>query len=250
MPSARTLPFDTQIPSEPDPRTGLPIGPINSGRAEPPARITLDGRYCRLEPLDPKRHGDDLYHASTVPDAAERFMYLPVDPPRDRAEFDIWIESRAASADPLYFAVIDKRSGRAEGRQSLMRIDAPNRVIEIGDIYWGPAMSRSAVSTEANYLFAAYAFDALGYRRFEWKCNALNLPSRAAAERFGFTYEGHFRRAVIVKNRTRDTTWYSMIDEEWPALKSAYLAWLAPENFDSGGRQLRRLQDCIEGHGR
>ena len=120
-------------------------------------------------------------------------------------------------------------------------MDAANQSIEIGDIYWGPAMSRTALSTEANFLFAKYAFDELGYRRYEWKCNALNAPSRQAAERFGFTFEGHFRRATIVRGRSRDTTWYAMISEEWPALKAAYEQWLAPQNFDTNGQQKTAL---------
>lgn len=239
---------DEQIPTVADPETGLPIGPPleRPGPAKAPERIVLDGRYCRLEPLDAARHGDDLWRAVTPPDAARRFQYLPVAAPRSRAEHDEWMETRSRSPDPFYFAVIDKRTGRAEGRQSLLRIDPPNQSIEIGDIYWGPAISRSAVSTEANYLFASYAFDRLGYRRYEWKCNALNAPSRRAAERFGFTYEGLFRRAVIVRGRTRDTTWFAMIEEEWPALKAAYEHWLDPANFDTEGRQRTSLADLTK----
>ncbi len=244
-----TYPLDTQIPREIDAATGLLTGPrlADISPAPRPQRVTLDGRTCRLEPLDPARHGDELFAASTPPDAAQRFLYLFEEPPANRAEFQAWLEKVAAGADPLFFAVIDKRTGRVEGRQTLMRIDPANRVIETGSIYWGPAISRSTVTTEANYLFAKYVFDALGYRRFEWKCNALNAPSRAAAERFGFTYEGHFRRAVIIKGRTRDTSWYSMIGEEWPRLRSAYESWLAPENFDAQGRQKRRLQEFMGG---
>ena len=148
----------------------------------------------------------------------------------------------AASADPLYFAVIDKRTGRAEGRQSLLSIDAANQSIEIGDIYWGPAIARTPVTTEANLLFATYAIERLGYRRYEWKCNALNAPSRRAAERFGFTYEGHFRRNAIVRGRSRDTSRYAMIGEEWPVLKAAYEQWLAPANFTADGKQKTALR--------
>jgi RimJ/RimL family protein N-acetyltransferase len=236
---------DHQIPTETDAETGLPIGP-RLARPEPalrPERIPLDGRYCRLEPLDPARHGDQLYAASTPPDAARRFLYLPVAAYASRLEFDGWIASRAASPDPLYFSVIDKRTGRVEGRQSLLRIDPASQSIEIGDIYWGPAIAGTAVATEANFLFARYAFDTLGYRRYEWKCNALNAPSRRAAERFGFTYEGLFRRATIVRGRTRDTTWFAMIEEEWPALRAAYERWLDPANFDAEGRQRGRLSE-------
>ena len=235
--------FDAQVPREIDPASGLPIGPrlADTAPASRPDRVVLDGRFCRLEPLDPAKHGDDLYRASTPPDAAARFLYLFEEPPASRAEFEPWLQTSAASADPLYFAVIDKRTGKVEGRQTLMRIDPPNRVIETGSIYWGPAISRTPVTTEANFLFAKYVFETLGYRRFEWKCNALNAPSRVAAERFGFTYEGHFRRAVIVKGRSRDTSWYSMISEDWPRIRAAYQAWLAPANFDAIGQQRTKL---------
>ncbi len=235
--------FDAQIPCEIDAATGLPIGPrvANAGPAPHPERVVLDGRYCRLEPLDPARHGDDLYRASSPPDAAARFLYLGEYPPTSRAEFQGWLETVAAAKDRLFFAVIDKRTGRCEGRQALLRIDPAHHAIETGIIYWGPAIARTQVATEANYLFARYVFDTLGYRRFEWKSNALNAPSRAAAERFGFTYEGHFRRAVIIKGRTRDTSWYSMIAEDWPRIKAGYERWLAPENFDANGQQKTRL---------
>ena len=230
---------DDQIPQEIDAATGLPIGPrlADPAPAKRPERIVLDGRFCRLEPLDPARHGDHLFAAATPPDATRRFQYLPVAPPKDRAKFDAWIVSRAAMTDRLYFAVVDKASGRAEGRQSLLSIDPNNKSIEIGDIYWGPAIARTPVTSEANFLFAKYAFEQLGFRRYEWKCNALNAPSRRAAERFGFTYEGHFRRAAIVRGRSRDTSWFAMIGEEWPALKAAYETWLAPANFDAQGQQ-------------
>ena len=234
---------DAQIPRETDADTGLPTGPrvTDAAPGPSPQRITLEGHYCRLEPLEPAKHGDELFRASTPEDGKARFLYLGEDPPASRTAFQPWLEKAAASTDPLYFAVIDKRTGRVEGRQTFLRIDPGNRSIEIGHIYWGPAIARSAVTTEANFLFAKYAFDTLGYRRYEWKCNALNAPSRAAAERFGFTYEGTFRRAVIIKGRTRDTTWYSMISDEWPRIKAAYETWLSPKNFDAQGRQRSQL---------
>lgn len=227
--------------------TGLPVGPrlAKPAPARIPERVPLEGRYCRLEPLDPVRHGEQLFVASSVPDAAARFLYLFEDAPASRAEFDAWMVAKAASVDPLFFAVIDKRTGRTEGRQTLMRIDPPNQVIEIGNIYWGPAVAGTEVATEANFLFARYVFDTLGYRRYEWKCHALNAPSRRAALRFGFTYEGQFRRAVIIKGRSRDTAWYSIIADEWPARRAAYEAWLAPDNFDAQGRQRRPLGQII-----
>jgi RimJ/RimL family protein N-acetyltransferase len=212
-----------------------------------PPREPIEGRYVRLEPLDTARHGDELFEASTVADAAERFRYLPDYPPESRAAFQPWLEKAEASPDPLFFTVIDKASGKIAGRQTLMRIDPPNGVIEIGNIYWGPLVSRKPAATEALYLFARHAFDDLGYRRFEWKCNNRNEPSKRAALRFGFVFEGVFRQALVVKGENRDTAWYSIIDKEWPALKQAYEAWLDPSNFLGNGEQKRRLEDMRAG---
>lgn len=208
-----------------------------------PERKAMEGRLVRLEPLDAARHGDGLLEASSVPDAQERFRWLPDYPPSTRAEFQPWLEKAEASTDPLFFVVIDKASGKVMGRQTLMRIDAANGVIEIGNIYWGPLMSRTPAATEAQFLFMKYAFDELGYRRYEWKCNNANLPSKRAAERFGFQFEGVFRQHIIVKGENRDTAWYSIIDKEWPALKKAYEGWLDPTNFDRDGKQKKRLED-------
>ena len=234
---------DDQVPRETDPGTGLPIGPrlAGPGPASLPERTVLEGRYARLEPLDPDRHGDDLHAASSPPDRAARFRYMPELPPDARESFGPWLARSAQSPDPLFFAVIDRATGRAEGWQTFLRITPVHQCIEIGNIYWGPRIAGTRVATEAMYLFAACVLESLGYRRYEWKCDALNAPSRRAALRFGFTYEGHFRRAVIIRGRNRDTTWFSIIDEEWPALKAAYERWLAPENFDAAGRQKTRL---------
>jgi len=161
----------------------------------------------------------------------------------DARRLPAWLEKAAASPDPLFFTVIDKQSGKVAGRQTLMRIDAANGVIEIGNIYWGPLISRKPAATEAQYLFAAYVFDELGYRRYEWKCNNANAPYKRAAERFGFKFEGIFRQHLVVKGENRDTAWYSIIDKEWPALKRAYQAWLDPANFDAEGRQRKRLEE-------
>jgi len=206
-----------------------------------PERCVLEGRYTRLEPLDVACHGEQLFAASMAPDAEARHRYL-FEGVLDRETFLHWLEGRAASADPLFFAVIDKATGRVEGRQTLMRIDPAHGVTEIGSILWGPAMAKSRVATEALYLFAAYAFDALGYRRFEWKCNNDNVPSKRAALRFGFSYEGLFRQHMVAKGLNRDTAWYSMIDSEWPDLRAGYEAWLHPDNFDSDGHQKARLE--------
>jgi RimJ/RimL family protein N-acetyltransferase len=208
-----------------------------------PARTVLDGRYVRLEPLDPKTHGDGLFEASSVADAESRFAWLPEIRPRSRAEFGAWLGMAAASEDPLYFAVIDKPTGKVVGRQTLLRIDPANGVVEIGHIYWGPQMARTRGATEAQFLFARHVFEDLGYRRYEWKCNTRNLPSMRAAERFGFKFEGIFRQHMIVKGENRDTAWYAMIDKDWPALARAYEAWLDPANFDGDGMQKQRLED-------
>ena len=236
---------EDQVPREIDAESGLPIGPrlADAGPASAPERIVLEGRYARLEPLDPIRHRDDLYAASTPPDAAARFRYLGDRPPESPEALGAWMEAAAQSPDPLYFAVVDRATGRVEGRQTLMRITPAQRCIEIGNIYWGPRIAGTRVATEAMYLFAVHVLETLGFRRYEWKCDSLNAPSRRAARRFGFTWEGHFRRAVIVRGRTRDTAWYAMIDEEWPALKAAYERWLDPANFDADGRQRTRLSE-------
>ena len=208
-----------------------------------PERKALDGRYVRLEPLDAARHGDGLYAAATEGDADTRFLWLGETTPPGRAEFQPWLEKAQASEDPLYFACIDKASGRVAGRQTFLRIDPANGVIEIGHIHWGPLMQRKPAATEAHYLFMKYIFDELGYRRWEWKCNNRNEPSKRAAERFGFKFEGVFRQHMVIKGENRDTAWYSITDKEWPALKQAYLGWLDPSNFDIDGRQKRRLED-------
>jgi RimJ/RimL family protein N-acetyltransferase len=207
-----------------------------------PTRMKLEGRFCRLEPLDPARHGDELFAAAMAPGAEERFRYLS-DDPQDRAAFQTWLTRSFESSDPLFFAVIDTASGRCEGRQSLMRITPEHGVIEVGHILWGPAIARTRVATEALFLHARYIFETLGYRRFEWKCNSLNGPSRRAAERFGFQYEGTFRQHMVQKGQSRDTTWFAMLDSDWPAIRSTFERWLAPENFDAQGRQKIRLAD-------
>lgn len=208
-----------------------------------PERKVLEGRYVRLEPLDPQKHGDELFAASSVTDADQRFTWLFEFPPATRAEFEPWLEKVSKSEDPLFYAVIDKASGKVAGRQTLMRIDPVHGVIEIGNIYWGPLISRKPAATEAPFLFMQYIFDELGYRRYEWKCNNDNAPSKRAAERFGFTFEGIFRQHMVAKGKNRDTAWYSILDSEWPALKKAYQAWLAPENFDRDGQQIKRFEE-------
>ena len=203
-----------------------------------PAPVVLEGRYARLEPLS-LAHAPGLYKASSEP---QRFDYLPDAPPKGVAEVQAWIEKSLKNRETLFSTVIDRASGEATGRQALMRIDAANGVIEIGNILWGPAISRTRISTEAFFLAARHVFDELGYRRFEWKCNNRNEPSKAAAARFGFAFEGLFRQHMVVKGENRDTAWFSIIDGEWPAIRSAFERWLDPSNFDSAGRQKAKLR--------
>jgi RimJ/RimL family protein N-acetyltransferase len=227
--------------------TTRPIGPlIESHPAKRPERVTLKGRWVTLAPLDPEAHSKDLFEASSGDATRDAVWdYLFNGPFADLKEFAADIEVKARSADPHYFAIIDNSSGRAVGYESLMRIDASNRVIEVGGIMYTPAMQRTAGATEAQYLLARYVFDELGYRRYEWKCNALNAPSRRAAQRFGFTFEGVFRQHMIVKGRNRDTAWFAMLDGEWPARKAAYERWLKPDNFDAAGKQKTSLSELM-----
>jgi RimJ/RimL family protein N-acetyltransferase len=231
----------------PDTPSASPIGPLADARpAKRPERINLEGRWVTLTPLDAAKHAVALYSGSNGDPARESvWIYLFDGPYSTLDEFRSNIELKASSADPLFFAVVDKASGRAVGYQTLMRIDAPNRVVEVGNIMYTPAMQRTAGATEAQYLFARYVFDDLGYRRYEWKCNDLNGPSKRAAKRLGFSFEGVFRQHMIVKGRNRDTAWFAMIDGEWPARKIAFERWLAPENFDSQGRQKTSLSELM-----
>lgn len=231
---------------ERDPDSGLPVGLMVPGSAPPfPQPTVLDGRFCRLEPLSITAHGADLCAASSPPDAAVRYAYLFEAPPKSRAESDAWIADALAKPDLVWSAVIDKRVGRCAGRQTLMRIAPVMRAVEIGSIYWGPSIAQSVVTTEALFLAARHVFDDLGYRRFEWKCNSLNAPSRKAALRFGFSYEGRFRKDMIVKGRSRDTTWYAMTEDDWPAIRQGYVAWLGPDNMNADGVQKQPLSAFV-----
>ena len=204
-----------------------------------PERIVLEGRYARLEPLAPQ-HAADIFAVSSLPGGAERYQWLFSDAPQSLAE----MEARIAATDwgdNRYVAVVDKASGKALGQQGWMRIRPEHGSIEIGGVYWGLPMARTPLATEALFLFARYIFDDLGYRRFEWKCNTLNEPSKAAAKRFGFQFEGIFRQDMILKGASRDTAWFSMLDSEWPALRAEYERWLDPSNFDADGMQKSKL---------
>jgi RimJ/RimL family protein N-acetyltransferase len=202
-----------------------------------PSRVVLEGRFCRLEPLDPSRHAADLFRAyAQAPDGRD-WTYMMAGPFASEQEYRDYAERIAAGDDPLHFAVIDKKAGVAIGTLSLMRIDAANGAIEVGNVAFSPLLKRTPISTEAQYLLMKYAFDDLGYRRYEWKCDSLNGPSRKAAARLGFEFEGVFRQAVIYKNRTRDTAWFSIIDTEWPERRNAFEKWLSADNFDADGKQ-------------
>lgn len=223
---------------------GQPIGfPVQGWTARPrPPRTPITGRFCRVEPIDAGRHAEDLYKANTD---LLCWTYLFYGPFESFETYRRWLVEMIALDDPLFYAIVDKASGKAVGVAAYMRIDPPNGVIEVGHLNFSPALQRTAAATEAMYLMMRRAFDELGYRRYEWKCDSLNAPSRRAAERLGFNYEGLFRQAIIYKKRSRDTAWYSIVDTEWPARKKAFERWLAPENFDAAGRQRRPLVEFM-----
>jgi RimJ/RimL family protein N-acetyltransferase len=230
-------------------RHGQPIGPaIADWSSRPcPPRTELAGRYCRVEPVDPQRHGADLYAAYMEAPDDRDWTYLFDERPERVEDFDSYLTKLASSDDPLHFAIIESHSKKALGTAALARIEPLHGSIEVGGITFSPRLQRTAAGTESMYLLMRLAFDGLGYRRYEWKCDCLNAPSRAAAERYGFTFEGIFRNAVVYKGRNRDTAWYSITDQEWPRVRSAFEAWLNPANFDEHGRQRRRLQDLRGG---
>lgn len=224
---------ETDSAAAAEPPLGIPVG---GAAARRPERRAMAGRFVTLVPLDATAHGDDLYAGSHG--GNERVWTYLFEPPfPDREAFGRHLETKAASNDPLFYCIIDNASGRALGHATLMRIEPTHRVIEVGNILYTPALQRTPGATEVIYLLASYIFDELGYRRFEWKCNDLNAPSKHAAVRFGFSFEGIFRNHMIVKGRNRDTAWFAMLDSEWPRRKAAFERWLAPENFDENGRQ-------------
>ena len=206
-----------------------------------PSRVTLPGRVVTLAPLDAAAHADSLYGRTHGPEKDLLWMYMGDGPFGSRAEFDESLQRKADSEDPLFFAILDNSTEEAVGYASFLRIEPPHRVIEVGNIVYTPQFQRTTGATEAMYLMARYVFEDLGYRRYEWKCNSLNAPSRRAALRFGFTFEGIFRQHMIVKGRNRDTAWFSMLDIEWPARRALFQRWLDPANFDDSGREKSKL---------
>lgn len=223
---------------------GQPIGDAlpDWQTREHPQSVQLDGRFCRLEPLNAALHSKALFSAWHSIDDNRDWTYFAVDRPATQAECDVFISNNAASKDPLFFAVVDQITQRAIGSVALMRIDPVNGVAEIGWVNWSPLMKRSCHGTEAIFLLLKYLFDELHYRRCEWKCHSMNDASNMAAKRLGFEFEGTFRQAIVTKGRNRDTCWYSMLDNEWPVRKLAFEQWLSTENFDAKGQQKQRLE--------
>lgn len=210
--------------------------------ALPPPRAAMDGRTCRVEPVDRARHAMDLYTAFAAADDS-MWSYLSWGPFASAEAVGDYLESIAELGDQLAHAVVDRDTDRAQGLASYLRISPGHGVIEVGSIAYAPILQRTIAATEAMYLMMRRAFDELGYRRYEWKCDALNAPSRKAARRFGFRFEGIFRQHMVVRGRNRDTAWFAVLDGEWPALRAAMERWLAPENFDAAGNQRRALSD-------
>src|SRR5579863_1485330 len=212
---------------------GQPVGfplPDWTPRALP-SRTALTGHLCTVAPLDPERHAAQLFAACADDRDGRMWTYLPRGPYATLAEYRDWAEGACSTLDPLTYAIIDHATGDAVGTAALMRIEPHAGVIEVGSITYSPRLQRRPAGTEAMYLLMRRVFDELGYRRYEWKCNSVNAPSRAAAERYSFRYEGLFRQAQVVKGHNRDTAWFSIIDSEWPALRAAFEAWLDPANF-------------------
>ena len=209
-----------------------------------PAIDFLEGRYARIEALSVEKHAEDLLAVYGPDTPREMWTYLFQEPVADMEELVNLLNQMLARKDRFFYAILDRETGKALGTFSLMRIDQANRTIEVGAVTFSPALKQTRMGTEAHYLLARYVFEELNYRRYEWKCDALNLPSRKAAERLGFVYEGTFRQAVIYKGRTRDTDWLSIIDKDWPQVKARLEAWLKSENFDEEGHQLKSLREC------
>ncbi len=221
---------------------GQAVGePLDDWQPRPqPERITMDGQYCRLIPLQPE-HARDLSTAFAGDKEGGSFTWLLHQPLHGEAEWQAWVDSKVESTDPLFFSIFDKALGQVTGVFSLMRIDPQNGVIEVGHVHFSPLLSRTRVATEAHWLLMRYAFETLGYRRYEWKCDSLNAASRQAALRLGFQFEGVFRQALVYKGRTRDTAWFSIIDGEWPQCDRAFQRWLAADNFDEHDVQRHSL---------
>lgn len=207
-----------------------------------PTREPLDGRFCRLEPLDPARHAEALFAANSADIEGKNWTYMTYGPFSTLQEYRNWMTATCLGDDPQFYTIIDKQDAAPAGVASYLRIAPASGSIEVGHLMFAPRLQQQPAATEAMYMLMRQAFE-LGYRRYEWKCNALNAASRAAAQRLGLSFEGVFRQAAVHKGRNRDTAWYAAIDSEWPALSQAFETWLAPDNFDADGMQRRRLSD-------
>lgn len=217
---------------------GIAVDPAPAPRPQP---AVLAGQVVTLRPFERASHAEALYRATHGPEKEDQWRYMSEGPFASRADFDAAFDRNAGSTDPLFFAIVDNATGVPVGQASYLRIEPRHRVIEVGNIIFTPALQRSIGATEAMYLMARHAFEDLGYRRYEWKCNALNEPSRRAALRLGFLFEGVFRQHMIIKGRNRDTAWFAMLDSEWPSRRANFERWLAASNFDSGGGQIQSL---------
>ena len=224
---------------------GQPVGPpLPDWKARPrPPRASMEGRLCRLESLESSRHAQALHAAYSEDRDGHNWTYLPYGPFASTDEYAAWVRSVETEDDPLFFAIIDLASERPVGAASYLRIDPAMGCIEVGHLSYSPLLQRTAAASEAMYLMARRAFDELGYRRYEWKCDSFNAPSWSAAERLGFQYEGTFRQAWVQNGRNRDNAWFSILDGEWPSVRSALEGWLDPSNFDESGQQRQRLED-------
>lgn len=223
---------------------GQPVGaPLPEWQSRSwPAYETFTGHYCRLEPLSAERHGRELYAAYAQASDGRDWTYMFAEPFTSEEAYLAYSRKIEQGHDPMHFAVIDLHSQRAVGTLALMRIDTTHGVVEVGHVAFSPLLKQTRMATEAHYLLMRYAIEQLGYRRYEWKCDSCNQPSRQAALRLGFQFEGIFRQAIVYKGRSRDTCWFSIIDGEWPQLKQAFERWLAADNFNEDGTQRAKLQ--------
>ena len=230
------------------PPLGQPIGtPLPDWTPCPsPPKTSIDGHFCRIEPIDPNRHTVDLFRAFSLDQEDRIWTYLPYGPFDTEADLETWIKASCLGDDPVFHAIIDKQTGAAVGVASYLRIDPACGVIEVGHINYSPLLQRTPAATEAMFLLMRRVFSELGYRRYEWKCDALNAGSKRSAERLGFHYDGLFEQATIYKNRNRDTAWFSILDKNWPAIEIAYESWLNVDNFDPDGKQKQSLGALIQ----
>lgn len=232
----------TYVLNELDQPVGITTKSISANYPQPKK---LDGKYCLIEPIDVERHANDLFNAYAVDESGRMWTYMTYGPFEKLEAIEHWLEEARMTEDPQFYAIVDKANNKAMGLCSYMRIKPKQGSIEIGGISFSPFLQRTRVATDAMYTMAKRAFEDLGFRRYEWKCDSLNEASRKAAQRFGFEYEGTFKKHMMYHGRNRDTSWYSIVDDDWPSLSLAYEQWLRPENFDKNGHQRKRLSDFL-----